>query len=89
MFDGLSDLRFEILGEVDHGFLTVTRLSEVLRTMLELIVRGAAAMRVAALASHLDKRTVNEAVSVVDEKMESTAEIAFAGGERGAAGHEE
>jgi hypothetical protein len=88
VFDGLADLRFEILGEVDHGFLTVACLSEIERTMLEIIVGSASAARIAALTGHLDKRAVDETVSIVEKKMESAAEIAFASGERGAAGHE-
>ena len=86
--DGLSDLGFEVLGEVDHGFLTLARLSEVLGAVLEVIVRSAPATRVAALAGHLDERAVDEAVGIVEKKMEAAAEIAFASGEGGGAGHE-
>ena len=88
VLDGLTDLRLKILGEVDHGLLTIARLPEVLRTMLEITVGSALALRVAALTSHLDEGAVNEAVSMVEKKMETAAKMAFASGERGGVGHE-
>ena len=87
VLDGLSYLRFEVLGEVDHGFLTMAGLSEVLRTMLEIIARSAPTIRVAAPASHLDERAVDETVGIVEKKMETAAKIAFASRERRGAGH--
>jgi len=71
--DGLLDLRFEIAGEIDHRLLAFTGLSEVERVVSEIVVRGTAAIGVAAFANHLDERAVDEALGIVEEKVEAAA----------------
>lgn len=86
MLDGLTNLRFEILGEIEHGSFTIARLAEILRPMLEIIVGGAAAIGIATFASHLDEGSVNEALGIIEQQVKPAAQFAFARRERGSAG---
>jgi hypothetical protein len=88
VFDGLSNPRFEIFREINHGLFPIASLTEVERAMLELIVRSTPAASIAALASHLNERAVYEAFGLVEKEMKTAAELAFARGEGGWARHE-
>ena len=87
MLGGSSDLRFEIFGEIDHGSFPLARLPEIEGAMLCIFVGSASALWAAALACHLNERSVDEVLGIGEKKMETTAELSFTRGKGGGAGH--